>query len=83
MATPQFYQQTSYSRLAEVHFYKSETNRDYPPVDMTILGQIVGALRTTSCDWWTIELGSVTKIEATCRLLREYLKNGKCPNKGL
>lgn len=63
------------SRLAEVHFYERETDRHYPPADMTILGPIVDALRTTSCDWWTIELGSVAEIEATCGLLRGHLED--------
>ena len=70
------------SRLAEVHFYENETDRHYPPADMTVLGPIVDALQTTSCDWWTIELGSVAEIETTCRLLREYLKMKNGPTGG-
>lgn len=60
-------------RLCEVHMYERETDRHYPPRDMTILGPIVDRLLTTRCFWWTIELNDYDKALATRALLLDYL----------
>jgi sugar phosphate isomerase/epimerase len=61
-------------RLAEVHIYESETDRHYPPQDMTILGPIIDRLRATQCTWWTIELDDYAEALATRALLLDYLE---------
>jgi sugar phosphate isomerase/epimerase len=60
-------------RLLEVHMYERETDRHYPPRDMTVLGPIVDRLLTTSCRWWTIELSDDDEALATRALLVDYL----------
>lgn len=61
-------------RLAEVHMYEQETDRHYPPRDMSILGPIVDRLLETQCSWWTIELDDYGEALATRTLLRHYLE---------
>ncbi len=60
-------------RLAEVHMYETESDRHYPPHDMSILGPIVDALVQTQCRWWTIELDDYAEALATRALLLDYL----------
>jgi sugar phosphate isomerase/epimerase len=60
------------SRLVEVHFYEKETDRHYPPGDMTILGPVVDALLKTECNWWTIELVDPGEIELCRKLIWEH-----------
>jgi len=60
-------------RLHEVHMYERETDRHYPPQDMTILGSIVDRLLETECGWWTIELDDYAEALATRKLLLDYL----------
>jgi sugar phosphate isomerase/epimerase len=64
-------------RLWEVHMYERETDRHYPPQDMTVLGPIVDRLLTTSCRWWTIELSDDDEALATRALLVDYLHAGQ------
>lgn len=61
-------------RLHEVHMYERETDRHYPPADMSVLGPIVDRLLETDCRWWTIELDDLDEALATRRLLEDYLK---------
>ena len=61
-------------RLLEVHMYERETDRHYPPRDMTVLGPIVDRLLMTSCRWWTIELGDDDEALATRALLVDYVQ---------
>jgi len=61
-------------RLFEVHMYERETDRHYPPQDMTILGPIVDRLLATRCTWWTIELDDYAEVLSTRTLLFEYLQ---------
>jgi sugar phosphate isomerase/epimerase len=61
-------------RLFEVHIYERETDRHYPPQDMTILGPIVDRLLATRCTWWTVELGDYAEALATRALLLDYLE---------
>jgi sugar phosphate isomerase/epimerase len=61
-------------RLLEVHMYERETDRHYPPRDMSVLGPIVDRLLTTSCGWWTIELGDDDEALATRALLIDYVQ---------
>jgi sugar phosphate isomerase/epimerase len=65
--------ETFADRLLEVHMYERETDRHHPPRDMTVLGPIVDRLQTTSCRWWTIELGDDDEALATRALLVDYL----------
>jgi sugar phosphate isomerase/epimerase len=60
-------------RVHEVHMYERETDRHYPPQDMTILGPIVDRLLEMECSWWTIELGDYAEALATRKLLLDYL----------
>ena len=62
-------------RLYEAHVYERETDRHYPPQDMTVLGPIVDQLLTTRCAWWTIELNDYDEALTTRRLLLDYLDN--------
>jgi len=67
-------------RLYEAHVYERESDRHYPPQDMSVLGPIVDRLLDTQCRWWTIELGYYDEALATRRLLLDYLRqngNGK------
>ena len=64
-------------RLVEVHMYERETDRHYPPQDMTILGPIVDRLLTTQCTWWTIELDEYAEALATRALLLDYLETSQ------
>jgi len=66
--------ETFAGRLFEVHMYERETDRHYPPQDMTILGPIVDRLLSTRCTWWTIELDDTTEALATRALLLDYLQ---------
>jgi sugar phosphate isomerase/epimerase len=61
-------------RLCEVHMYERETDRHYPPRDMSILGPIVDRLLDTPCNWWTIELENYDEALATRALLLNYLQ---------
>ena len=61
-------------RLHEVHMYERETDRHYPPRDMSILGPIVDRLLETECKWWTIELDDSAEALATRNLLLDYLR---------
>lgn len=58
--------------LQEVHLYERETDRHHAPADMSILGEIVDRLLTTSCPWWTIELESIEDIATTRDLVFEH-----------
>lgn len=60
-------------RIFEVHMYERETDRHYPPQDMTILRPIVDRLLATQCTWWTIELDDYAEALATRTLLLDYL----------
>jgi sugar phosphate isomerase/epimerase len=60
-------------RLHHVHIYERETDRHYPPRDMTILAPIVDRLLSTTCRWWTIELNDEAEALATRALLLAYL----------
>jgi sugar phosphate isomerase/epimerase len=62
-------------RLCEVHMYERETDRHYPPHDMSILGPIVDRLLDTPCNWWTIELENYDEALATRALLFDYLQH--------
>jgi sugar phosphate isomerase/epimerase len=62
-------------RLCEAHMYERETDRHYPPQDMSVLGPIVERLLDTRCAWWTIELNDYAEALSTRRLLLEYLKS--------
>jgi sugar phosphate isomerase/epimerase len=62
-------------RLAEVHIYEQETDRHYPPQDMSLLGPIVDRLIETPCRWWTIELDDYAEALATRALLLDYLES--------
>lgn len=64
-------------RLWEVHLYERETDRHYPPRDMTILGPIVDHLLTTRCYWWAIELDDTAEALATRALLLDYLQEAR------
>ena len=72
--TPVDFVDTFVDRLSEVHMYERETDRHYPPRDMAVLGPIVDRLLTTSCRWWTIELGDNDEALATRALLVDYLQ---------
>ncbi len=61
-------------RLIEAHVYERESDRHYPPRDMTVLGPIVDALCATDCAWWTIELNPLDEALATRTLLLDYLR---------
>jgi len=61
-------------RLCEVHMYERETDRHYPPRDMSVLGPIVDRLLETECKWWTIELDEPAEALATRELLLDYLR---------
>lgn len=61
-------------RLGEVHMYERETDRHYPPRDMSVLGPIVDRLLETECGWWTIELDEPAEALTTRDLLLDYLK---------
>jgi sugar phosphate isomerase/epimerase len=61
-------------RLVEVHMYERETDRHYPPKDMTIIGPIVDRLTETPCTWWTIELDDYAEALSTRSLLLDYLQ---------
>jgi sugar phosphate isomerase/epimerase len=61
-------------RLRHVHIYERETDRHYPPQDMTILAPIVDRLLSTPCRWWTIELDDQAEALATRSLLLAYLE---------
>jgi len=61
-------------RLLEVHMYERETDRHYPPRDMTVLGPIVDRLLVTRCTWWTVELDDYAEALATRALLLDYLQ---------
>lgn len=61
-------------RLFEVHMYERETDRHYPPRDMTVLGPIVDGLLSTQCTWWTIELNDYVEALSTRVLLLDYLE---------
>jgi sugar phosphate isomerase/epimerase len=61
-------------RLCEVHMYERESDRHYPPRDMSVLGPIVDRLLDTPCRWWTIELDDYDEALATRRLLLGYLR---------
>jgi sugar phosphate isomerase/epimerase len=64
-------------RLLEVHMYERETDRHYPPQDMTILGPIIDRLLLTRCTWWTIELEDYVEAMATRALLLDYVCRGQ------
>lgn len=55
--------------LAEVHFYKSETNMHHAPQDMKVLGPIVDQLLTTQSTWWAIEIDTYEDILRTRHLI--------------
>ncbi|MBN1582525.1 MAG: sugar phosphate isomerase/epimerase, partial [Anaerolineae bacterium] len=61
-------------RLREVHMYERESDRHYPPRDMSVLGPIVDRLLGTPCDWWTLELDDYAEALATRTLLLDDLK---------
>ncbi len=61
-------------RLTEAHVYERESDRHYPPHDMTVLGPIVDRLLATRCAWWTIELNDYAEALATRSLLLDYLQ---------
>jgi sugar phosphate isomerase/epimerase len=61
-------------RLWEAHVYERETDRHYPPQDMSLLGPIVDRLMTTHCRWWTIELDDLNEALATRTLLVNHLQ---------
>jgi len=61
-------------RLCEAHIYERETDRHYPPQDMTILGPVVDRLLATRCTWWTIELDDYAEALGTRTLLLDYLQ---------
>jgi sugar phosphate isomerase/epimerase len=63
-------------RLRHVHIYERETDRHYPPQDMTLLGPMVDRLLETPADWWTIELDDPAEILQTRRLLLNHLGTG-------
>lgn len=66
--------ETFADRLFEVHMYERESDRHYPPQDMTILGPIVDRLLATQCNWWTIELDDNAEALTTRDLLLNYLQ---------
>jgi sugar phosphate isomerase/epimerase len=76
LAVPDFIEMLA-ERLAEVHIYGRETDRHYPPRDMTVLGPITDRLRTTRCTWWTIELDDLAEALATRALLVGYLQSSR------
>jgi len=61
-------------RLIEAHVYERESDRHYPPRDMSMLGPIVDGLLGTHCAWWTIELDDLDEALATRALLLDYLR---------
>jgi len=61
-------------RLMEVHMYERETDRHYPPQDLSILGPIIDRLLQTQAAWWTIELDDYVEVLATRALLLGYLE---------
>lgn len=63
-------------RLAEVHFYESESDRHHAPHNMDILGPVVDALLAARCSWWTIELDTRSDVLRTHELLARYLTEG-------
>jgi len=60
-------------RLFEVHMYETESDRHYPPRDMSVLGPVVDRLLNTRCSWWTIELDDCAEALSTRRLLLDYV----------
>ena len=64
-------------RIEEVHIYERETDRHYPPEDMTVLGPVIDRLLNLECRWWTIELDNYAEALATRDLLLDYLNNRK------
>ena len=61
-------------RLQEVHMYELETDRHYPPHDMSVLGPIIDRLLKTECSWWTLELDDPVEALATRDLLLDYMR---------
>ena len=61
-------------RLCEAHLYERESDRHYPPQDMSILGPVVDRLLSTACGWWTIELDDPEEALFTRTLLQDYMR---------
>jgi len=59
-------------RLYQLHLYEKETDRHYPPKDMSVLGPILDRLVEVKCSWWTIELDDYREALTTRTLLLEY-----------
>jgi hypothetical protein len=66
-------------RLVEVHFYGSESDRHYPPQEMSVLGPGVAAALQSGCRWFTIELDDLAEAAATRAMLRAYLARERLP----
>ncbi|MFC1949552.1 sugar phosphate isomerase/epimerase family protein [Chloroflexota bacterium] len=64
-------------RLREAHVYERETDRHYPPQDMSVLAPIVDRLLGSQCSWWTIELDDYDEALSTRRLLQDYIYSRK------
>ncbi len=60
-------------RVLEAHVYEKETDRHYPPENMSVLGPVIDRLLLTDCTWWTIELDDCEEALSTRRLLLDYL----------
>ena len=68
-------------RLEEAHIYERESDRHYPPRDMSVLGPIVDRLLETRCNWWTIELVDYEEALSTRALLLDHLlADGRIPD---
>lgn len=62
-------------RLREAHVYEKETDRHYPPADLTVIGPVLERLLDAGCPWWTIELDDFSEVLSTRNLLNEFIHN--------
>ncbi|MBN1318044.1 MAG: sugar phosphate isomerase/epimerase [Anaerolineales bacterium] len=60
-------------RLIEAHVYEKETDRHYPPEDMSMLGPVLERLLDMNCRWWTIELEDYGEALATRNMITDTI----------